>query len=125
MRTFKTEDVISATTGILCGSIDGVYDVLGYAVGDSLFTHQLPAASRAAEAGIVAQHPWLADAHPPTGDVPALAIWLSETIAEHGETLDLVPVADVQWVPGNALTDLVDMVGKDRVIAVVAPEETP
>jgi hypothetical protein len=61
MKLFHISDVLSVTTGRLVSTrhMDGVYDVLDFLTGDSLFTHQLPRASREYEPWLRTQFPQL------------------------------------------------------------------
>lgn len=129
-RTFATADVLSVVTGILVTDrrppIDAVYDVCNHVLGDSVWTHQLVAAATEASRHITAQHPWLADLTPPEAgpdNLDALMAWRRHVEAEHGEELTLTTADDPQWTRGNALSDLVDQVGADRIIGVVLPED--
>ena len=58
-KSFQVADILSCATGILCGKVDGIYAVLEYMTGGSLFTHQLPRAQKAMEPEIKKQLPWL------------------------------------------------------------------
>ena len=124
MREFPTLGVVSSATGILVSDIGEVYDVLGYVLNDKLFTHQLPNASRAAEASLHEQHPWLADLEPPQNDLGALGAWCDAVIAEHGATIPLKPAEDADWVSGNALADLADVAAGRPVIVVQASPQS-
>jgi len=125
---FPTQDVVGATSGILLGDFDGIVKVLEFVLSDTLWTHQLPAASRASEPLIYAQHPWIADANAllagKAGDVPTLEATIAQIISEHGETVSLVPVEDSGWLRGQPLTDLVDMLG-NRPAMVIDLDDTP
>ena len=61
-KDFSTVDVLSTVTGVLLGDIGGVYEVLNWMTGESVFTHQLPRIGREAEPVIVAMHPKLQQA---------------------------------------------------------------
>lgn len=124
-REFPTLDVVTVVTGVMVSDrgIDAVYDVCGHVLGDTLWTHQLPAASRACEPALVAQHPWLRDLDPPSGDLDALLAWCDALVGEHGPALTVAPAEDTTWVPGNALRDLVDLAGGRPVVAVVTTTE--
>lgn len=61
-KEFNTEDVLSCSTSILCGKIDGVYQVMSFMMSQSLMTHQLPAAFDIISPIINEQHPQLKDA---------------------------------------------------------------
>lgn len=58
-KDFATCDVLSTITGILIGPIGGVYQVLNWMTGESVYTHQLPRISREASPVLVARHPAL------------------------------------------------------------------
>lgn len=59
MKEFATRDVLSTVTGRLMGDIGGVYEVLNWMTGESLFTHQLPRVAKEARPVLVAAHPSL------------------------------------------------------------------
>lgn len=61
-KEFATRDVLSTVTGRLMGDIGGVYEVLNWMTGESVFTHQLPRISREAQPVVVAAHPTLQQA---------------------------------------------------------------
>ncbi|HEY2497322.1 MAG TPA: hypothetical protein VGK24_09655 [Candidatus Angelobacter sp.] len=67
MKKFHISDVLSVTTGRLVSSrhMDGIYKILNFLTGDSLFTHQLPRAMRECEPWLRAQYPYLFPDHPP------------------------------------------------------------
>lgn len=61
-KEFATRDVLSTITGRLMGDIGGVYEVLNWMTGESVFTHQLPRIGREATPVLVATHPALQQA---------------------------------------------------------------
>lgn len=48
-REFDLADILSVTTELLLSHrhMDGLYDLMGFMVGEDLMTHQLPRAARA------------------------------------------------------------------------------
>lgn len=60
-KEMPTVDVLSTITGRLIGEIGGVYEVLNWMTGESVFTHQLPR-MREARPVMVAAHPSLQQA---------------------------------------------------------------
>jgi len=60
-KQFDISDVLSITTGRLVSTrhMDGVYDILNYMTGESLFTHQLGRASDACKPELLRQFPIL------------------------------------------------------------------
>lgn len=61
-KEFATADVLSTITGRLMGEIGGVYEVLNWMTGESVYTHQLPRIGREAMPVLVAMHPHLQQA---------------------------------------------------------------
>lgn len=122
-REFPTLEVVTAITGRVCCDIGGVYEVLGFLLGDELMTHQLPAASRAAEAGALAQHPWLAELGAESVTPETVHEWAAGILDRHGPTVTLTALQGADWRAGNALQDLVDMVGEKKIITVVVDDD--
>lgn len=63
-KRFHLGDVLSIATGRLVSSrgMDGVYDILNFMTGDSLYTHQLPRACKECRPYLLEQFPELARA---------------------------------------------------------------
>lgn len=131
MKTFPTLDIASAYTGTCLNPDDimGFHAVLDHVLGDTLMTHQLPAASRAADVALAAQFPWLADLEPPRGDLDALARFNERLVSTYGPTLDVRSAAEVEvgaeWVGHNGLADLLAIAEGRRVIGVVVDGGDP
>ncbi len=94
-KDFHIGDIISAATGVLVSPrhTDGVYDILGFMTGESLFTHQLPRVGREAESVLLRQHPELAAAFEETKQVTR-ENWkemLDGWVARYGEMLPVEP----------------------------------
>jgi hypothetical protein len=109
-RDFHLGDILSVTTGLLVSSrhIDGVYDILNWMTGDSLFTHQLPRAGEECKGPLLAQHPDLAGVQVPdafTGKEHVLA-WLAEQVERYGETRPVTPLAEADHTRINPLDEL-------------------
>lgn len=123
-NTFHVLDVVTVARGVLVAPshIDAVYKLCGHMLGDEhLFTHQLPAAANACEAKLIEQFPWLIDLDmsPDLTDDAIRAAWCAQIVAEHGEWVEVEPIAGPQWHTGRALQDLVEMMGPERVVPVV------
>ncbi|MER6738226.1 DUF7736 domain-containing protein [Streptomyces puniciscabiei] len=115
-RAFALSDVLSVTTEKLLSRrhMDGIYDILSYMTGQSLFTHQLPHACDKAKPALLEQHPQLVGVCPPDGlDQHDLLAWLTEAERVHGETLDVQPLTD--WQHRDPIEDACDKVGADKV----------
>lgn len=127
-RDFDLGDILSITTGRLVSRrhIDGVYDILGYMTGESLFTHQLPRASRECEGPLLAQHPQLAEVVVPDdfgGSKEAVYAWLDEQAARYGATLPVAPLAADDHTPIDPITELRMMRPDVPIIAVEVPTD--
>lgn len=121
-RTFTLGQVLSVTTGKLLCPIGEVYEILNFLTADSLFTHQLPRASRECE-------PYLLQCFPQLRNVDSSGVmpgnwreWLATQVDIFGPTLELESMPDGHHEYRDDLVELEEMVGPDRVI-VVAPAE--
>jgi hypothetical protein len=117
-------DILSVTTGRLVSRdhIGGVYKILDYMTGDSLFTHQLPRASSECRPALLAQHPQLGDIEVPEfepGDTESIFSWLDEQEAIHGTHLDVDPLIIKVGDYSNPIGDLVQMTDKPIVVVEV------
>jgi hypothetical protein len=119
-RCFHLGDVLSITTGKLVSPrlIDGVYDILNFMTGDNLFTHQIPRASRECEPHLLRQHPQLATVSTESVDAQTWRSWLDAQVQQFGEYLDVEPIPQDDHVRKEPLTELIEMVGPERVIVV-------
>lgn len=104
---FKTADVLTVTSGILLGDVDGIYKVCDYMTGVSNFTHMLPQAADKATPYLLAQHPFLVEASDniknikETGSYNDMLAALIEYEETCGSTLDLVPIPEVDMADYN------------------------
>lgn len=115
-KKFHIGDVLSITTGHLVSPrhMDGIYDILKFMTGDSLFTHQLPRASDECKPHLLKQHPQL-------NDVDASGItpenwreWLNQQVAHFGENLTVCSIPKGQHEFRNPLDEMVEMMGSDK-----------
>ncbi len=120
-RAFHLGDVLSITTGRLVSPrhMEGVYDILGFMTGESLFTHQLPRACRECAPLLLAHYPALADIEVPARFEPEDVVpWLAEQAAKFGEALDVRPMTTREPQYDTPIGDLVEMVGAEKVLVV-------
>lgn len=124
-KLFTTDKVMSVVTDVLVCEIGGVYEVLNWMTGESLFTHQLPRAGREAVPVILAMHPHLQSAIDEAEQVNGgnyqtwLATWIDRfgpeiaiprmTIDQH-ERIDPLSEAAEHFAPQNII---VAKVGED------------
>lgn len=124
-RSFDLGDVLSITTGrpVSPRHMAGIYDILNFMTGESLFTHQLPRVIREAAPILLAQHPALAEIAEPDFKSPdEVAPWLAAMKARYGETLEIAPMGADQHERIDPLSELAEMVHPDRIV-VVNPEQ--
>ena len=128
-KTFHLGDILSITTGRLVSPrhIGGVYDILGWMTGESLFTHQIPRASRECEGPLLAQHPDLAEVTVPAefgngsegSAKEAVESWLAEQVAVYGETREVAPLHEDDHTRIDPLAELAMMAPHVPVIVVI------
>lgn len=84
------------------------------------FTHQLPRGADSCKPYLLRQHPWLVDITPPVEfrDKDHVDQWLVEQIAKHGEYHDVRRFPAGVYVGRDPISEMVEMVGSDRVIVV-------
>ena len=127
-RMFDLGDILSVTTGRLVSPrhIDGIYDILGYMTGESLFTHQLPRASDECRPFLLAQHPALRGAPVPEhfSGKEHVDLWLMRMKGLFGNELPVAPLNPEDHTHIDPLTELTLMgVPAERIIPVVIGEE--
>ena len=118
-------DLLSVTTGTLLSHdlIAGVYRVLNFLTGDNLMTHQLPAACDAMRPVLLEQLPWLAAVVPPADvSTEELLAWRDWAELEYGTEFEVTAPPSSIWGEHDALQELIDIMGADRVIPVVLPD---
>lgn len=111
-KDFHIGDVLSITTGRLVSPrhIEGVYDILGWMSGESMFTHQLGRVAKEAAPVILAAHPRLAEIVVPELGPDTFQAWLDEQIAIYGEMLPIPRMTADQHESIDALSELAEMV---------------
>jgi hypothetical protein len=134
-KTFHLGDILSITTSRLVSPrhIDGVYDILNWMTGDSLFTHQLPRACDECEGPLLAQHPDLAAIVPPEsfGDgskgsaEEAVNRWLAEQVAIYGETREVAPLAGDEHTRIDPFAELRMIRPDAEIVPVIVSDSTP
>lgn len=122
-RDFPIGDILSVTTGFVVSTsgkhpIDGVYAILNHMTGDSLMTHQLPRAAKAARPALLRQHPKLAGVDASGLDAGTVPQWVADQEARFGATLPVAPLAAAEWERRDPVAEAVEMFGADRVAVV-------
>lgn len=121
VTTFHLGDLLSVTTGRLVSPrhMDGVYDILNYMTGTSLFTHQLPAAAYECRPAILTQHPELNSVVvPETFGAQDVDEWLRLQVEKYGEMFPLTPLSATADY-SDPIGDAVRMKGGDASKVIV------
>jgi hypothetical protein len=141
-KLFPLRVVLTVTTGRLLtepkgerdNGISDLYELLNWMTGDSLYTHQLPRASKACEPWVLQCFPELAPASvcldkldgwleaDRTGGQEGIKMWLAELrllFPVIKDSYDIAPLPD-GWTTIDPLIELESMVGKEKVITVTA-----
>jgi hypothetical protein len=100
--------------------MDGVYDILGFMTGRSLWTHELPSARETCRPYLLEQHPWLTGIDESTVNRDTWRAWLDEQVVKYGAEHDVRPIGWNRLADQTPLETAVEMFGADRVISVEA-----
>lgn len=120
-KMFKLGEVLSVAGNSLMCEMSGVYRILNYMTGDNLFTHQLPRAVKECKPYILKQHPGLkkyVDELDPTVTTKNWKKVLSKCYDIYGLVLSVEPIPMDDHTKKEPIQELIDMVGKDKVIIV-------
>lgn len=119
-KEFATSSVLSCVTGRLLGDIGGVYEVLGWMSGESLFTHQLPRVNKEAKPVILAMHPHLQQAVDEAEQVTPdnFRQWLQTWEDRYGPTIAVPKLSADQHERIDPLSELAEKVHPDKIVTV-------
>ncbi|TIT43728.1 MAG: hypothetical protein E5W76_05415 [Mesorhizobium sp.] len=121
-KAFPTGAVLSVVVDVLVSEnhMQGVYEVLGWMTGESLYTHQLPRVGREATPVILALHPELeaavAEAEQVNGD--NWREWLATWKARYGETITVPLLTIEQHERIDPVSELAEMVPPEKLMIV-------
>ena len=103
---FHIGDVVSVTTGKLLSprKMEGIYEILDFLTGDSLYTHELPFASKFAKPYLLSQHPELSGINKDEINTENYKEKLDALVAEYGEYLEITNISD-EWNSRNKTED--------------------
>lgn len=114
--TFTLGEVLSVTTGTLLCDIGRVYAILNHMTGDSLFTHQLPRASRECAPYLLKQFPQLAKVNTEAVNLNNWATWLHDQVLEYGNEFAVNPLPEHAHEFIDPLSELAEKVHPDKII---------
>lgn len=118
-KKFALGDVLSVTGNRLVSprGIEGVYDVMNFLTGASLYTHQLLIARESCRDAILRQRPDLASADDSIVTPENWREWVAEQVSRFGAEVSLEPMdGDAADAYRDPVGDLERMVGKEKVI---------
>lgn len=109
-REFHVGDILSVLTGVLVSTrhVDGLYDLLGFMVGEPVWTHQLPRAARECEPALRKQFPDLATITVPDGihTEEKLLAWLAPLEQQYGATHTVTRLAAEDHTSIDPVTEM-------------------
>lgn len=111
-RIFPLGDVLSITTGRLLSEshVQGIYEILNYMTGESLYTHQLPRACEICAPVLEALYPQLVGEDPKVDGQEELDAYLLEAKERLGNSF-VVPVLNkTDYVAMHPLEELATMI---------------
>jgi len=119
-KEFATCDVLSTLTGMLIAKIDGVYEVLNWMTGESVYTHQIPRISREAVPVLIAQHPNLQQAIDEAKQVTPenWQQWRQTWEDRYGPTIAVPKFTAASHESIDPLSELAEKVHPDKIITV-------
>lgn len=119
-KEFPTADVLSTVTGILVSKIGGVYEVLNWMTGESVFTHQIPRISREAQPVLVSAHPLLQQAIDEAEQVTTenWKEWLQRWEDRYGPTIAVPKMTADDHESIDPLSEAAEIMHPDKIITV-------
>ncbi len=125
-KEFPTADVLSTITGRLLASINGVYQVLNWMTGESVFTHQIPRISREAVPVVLALHPTIQKAIDEADQVNRenYKHWLQVWEDRYGPTIAVPKFSADTHERIDALSELAEKVHPDKIITIAMPKRS-
>ena len=125
-KVFHISDVLSISTGFLVSTrlIEGVYEILNWMTGESLYTHQLPRAMRECRPALLAQYPELADVRLPDDpaslkDIDRRHAWLTEQAKRLGSHMSIAPLPAREPQYDTPVADAIEMMGDPTKVMVL------
>lgn len=119
-RWFDLGDILSVTGEKLVSPrlVAGVYDILNYMTGESLYTHQLPRVCKEARPVLLFQHPQLAEVDDSSVNGDNWQQWLHEQKQRFGDTLPVKPMNANEHERIDPLSELAEKVHPNKIVVV-------
>jgi len=122
-KEFATADVLSTITGVLVSNIGGVYEVLNWMTGESVFTHQLPRIAREATPVVIGAHPALQQAIGEAKEVNGenWEMWRDRWVDRYGPTISIPKFTADTHESIDPMSELAEKVHPDKIITMTVP----
>lgn len=119
-KKFRTADVLSTITDRLMGDIRGVYEVLNYMTGESVYTHQLARIIREATPSVLKLHPELAKAIEESEQVTTenWRQWLSVWVERYGGLISVPKMTADEHERIDPISELAEKSPPDKIIVI-------
>jgi hypothetical protein len=119
-KAFPTASVLSAITGVLVGPIDGVYEILSWMTGESVYTHQIPRIGQEARDVIVAMRPDLNAAIAESAAVNPTnwQDWLATWVERYGQEIIVPRMSTDDHERIDPLSELAEKFHPDKIMVV-------
>lgn len=110
-KKFQIGDVLSITTGALVSHdhMGGIYNILDWMTGETLFTHQLPRAMEVAQPVLKEAFPVLAEIVFPKylegGEADAIFTWVDTQAELYGEWWEVPQLAEGVYEPMDPISE--------------------
>lgn len=117
-KNFDISDVLTITNGALVSTrhMDGVYDILNFMTGESLYTHALIRAAEVCKPALLKQFPSLVEDSKAKVTPQNFKKWLKDMRVKHGDVFPVAPLSDGLYVPMHPLSE--PILDRKKVIAV-------
>lgn len=122
-KPFHIGDVLSITTGCLLSPrhMEGVYDILHWMTGESIYTHQIPRCIREAAPVLLAMHPQLGDIGEIEVAPDTFDAFLAVQVTRFGETLPVPKMTEDQHERIEPISELAEKIHPSRIV-IISPE---
>lgn len=121
-KTFPLGTVLSITTGRLLApnGIGGIYEILNFMTGDSLYTHQLPRGMRECQPYLLKQFPELAGVDVSGVTADNWAAFMNDLSQRYPAEFAVEPMPAGEHYEIDPISELAEMVHPSKIVVVGA-----
>jgi len=119
-KTFPLGTVLSITTGIMLApnGVSGVYEILNFMTGDSIYTHQIPRVMRECSPYLLKQFPALAEIDVSGVKQENWAAFMNELSQRYPAEFAVEPLPPGDHYEIDPVSELAEMVHPDKIVVV-------